>query len=176
MATVTKPYIKPRSSWNASAPTSSMTRMYSVNNLVIHHSEAVQHEGTGDAAARSVKSIQEWHQGSSNGWADIGYHYLISVDGQIFEGRDINYQGAHVENNNQNKIGICCLGNYMSKPISGLQHNSLVKLLAWLLQQYGGTIVGHRDVGSSNCPGDSLYAQKPQIIKDAFALLGIYES
>ncbi len=44
--------------------------------------------------------------------ADVGYHYMIAEDGTIYEGRSLDYAGAHVSGNNKGNIGIAFLGDY----------------------------------------------------------------
>jgi len=58
--------------------------------------------------------VKRWHV-DGNGWDDIGYHYLINVDGNVSSfatgvGRALNKQGAHVAGENKNNIGICLIG------------------------------------------------------------------
>jgi N-acetyl-anhydromuramyl-L-alanine amidase AmpD len=40
----------------------------------------------------------------------IGYHYVITVDGHIENGRGLEEVGAHVQGNNSKSIGICMIG------------------------------------------------------------------
>lgn len=48
-------------------------------------------------------------------WSDIGYHYLISCNGEISEGRDIRFKGSHVMKNNSQRIGILLLGDFSER-------------------------------------------------------------
>jgi N-acetylmuramoyl-L-alanine amidase len=44
------------------------------------------------------------------GWKDIGYHYYITRDGQLHNGRPISQVGAHCKDHNRHSIGICYEG------------------------------------------------------------------
>jgi len=57
----------------------------------------------------SVDEIRRWHV-EENGWDDIGYHFIITVDGKVHTGRPLNVQGAHVMGWNRDNIGICMVG------------------------------------------------------------------
>jgi N-acetylmuramoyl-L-alanine amidase len=94
------------------------------------------------------------------GWAGIGYSWLVA-DGKVLEGRGVGRQGSHTQGWNSSSYGICIVGNYS---VSEPSHDDL-NAVAWLLN-YGyqqGWFAraelsgGHRDVGSTSCPGDRLY-------------------
>ncbi|MBP9551198.1 MAG: N-acetylmuramoyl-L-alanine amidase, partial [Veillonella sp.] len=55
-----------------------------------------------DAVVSSVK----------NGWAGIGYHFVIRKDGTIERGRPLSVVGAHAQGNNLHTIGICMARNF----------------------------------------------------------------
>ena len=82
------------------------------------------------------------------GWCDIGYNFVISPDGQIFEGRwtrrftawevrdeennqNRAVQGAHTENYNSGSIAVSLMGNYSTTHMSKAMRKSLVTFLAW---------------------------------------------
>lgn len=52
----------------------------------------------------TVEQIRKAHK--SQGWSDIGYHWLVDYMGNIHEGRDEEFVGAHVGGYNTNNIGI----------------------------------------------------------------------
>lgn len=72
---------------------------------------ALHHAGrsfTCGPAALQLKQIQEEHQGK---WPDVGYHYAVACTGEIYEGRDIRFKGAHLYEYNTGVIGIVLLEN-----------------------------------------------------------------
>ena len=121
--------------------------------------------------------IHGWHL--ARGWAGIGYHYVIKLDGTIERGRPRWALGAHDEGENADSIGICVV--YQEKPTEA-QIDALAALLADLSDIYGqfpddpGTVDGHRDneprETPTECPGDVLYAMLPEIRRRARAALG----
>ena len=54
------------------------------------------------------EDIKKWHL--QRGFNDIGYHFIIKLDGTIEIGRSLDKIGAHVSGNNTGSIGICYIG------------------------------------------------------------------
>lgn len=131
--------------------------------IVIHH--AGFPEGDKDSSAEDIHKL---HQ-EVNGWAGIGYHYVIRKDGTIEQGRRPLAVGAHAYQHNKNSVGICVAGNFNFAKIKSEQLDSLKLLTAWLCQRYKlnpmqkGVIVGHRDLNDTSCPGDNLYRKLDEI-------------
>ena len=130
--------------------------------IIIHHSAAEQL----NSDISQMQSIQNYHQ--SLDWGDIGYHYGIGKFGMTMQGRETKYIGAHTKGErNSDSIGICLFGNFEHSSPSQFQISSLISLLTLLCKQYGlspDSIYGHRDFGSTSCPGRYLYAFLPNII------------
>ena len=57
----------------------------------------------------SAASIRRFHI-EERGFSDIGYHWVIDVDGELEKGRPMTEQGAHVSGENKGNIGICLVG------------------------------------------------------------------
>lgn len=111
----------------------------------------------------NVNDIRRWHttpvSKGGRGWSDIGYHYVIYLDGTIAEGRDVNIAGAHCTGHNSHSIGVCYVGGLDAKTLKAkdtrteLQKNSLLNLLSDLRRIYGKvSIRGHRDFANKDCP------------------------
>ena len=131
--------------------------------IVIHH--AGFPDGDKDSSA---EDIHKFHQ-EVNGWAGIGYHYVIRKDGTIEQGRKPLAVGAHAYQHNKNSVGICVAGNFEVAKPNQKQMDSLKLLTAWLCQKYKlnpmgkGVIVGHRDFNDTACPGKNLYKKLDEI-------------
>lgn len=95
-----------RSQWKACSSKPGMKKELKKTKFAIHHSA-----GNVAPSYEVVKNIQHSHIHDKK-WSDIGYHFLIDIDGNCFEGRDLNFQGAHVESSNKENIGICFLGYF----------------------------------------------------------------
>ncbi len=124
--------------------------MRNINKIIIHCADTP--EGRDDRAA----DIKRWHL--ARGFNDIGYHYVIDLDGTIEPGRPIETAGAHCTGHNENSIGICYIGgaDKERKPKdtrTDAQKASLLLLLKYLRAKYPeAKIYGHRDFANKACP------------------------
>ena len=106
----------------------------------------------------NVADVRKMHK--KQGWSDIGYHYLIRLDGRIENGRDVDTIGAHVEGHNAHTIGVCYVGGLdkNGNPYDTRTENqkaSLLSLLIDLKKLYPKAVIkGHRDFPKVNkaCP------------------------
>ena len=111
---------------------------------------------TPEGRVETVESIRNIHK--SQGWSDIGYHYLIYLDGSIHVGRDVNIIGSHCVGHNTYSIGVCYVGGVdkMMQPKdtrTQAQKKALIDVLKKLKTMYPkAKIVGHRDYSSKACP------------------------
>ena len=86
------------------------------------------------------------------GYKTIGYHYYITRDGQVHEGRPLWQVGAHCKGHNQHSIGICYEGGldaagYACDTRTKAQRQSMRALLERLTAQFPSAIImGHRDL------------------------------
>lgn len=131
--------------------------MRRIDNIIIHHSATIENA--------SVEAIKRYHV-EHNGWKDIGYHYIIDNKGVVHKGREDKTIGAHAKGNNKHSIGVCVVGNYENIMVDKIVLESLVLLLKRLCETYslsGGTILGHRDVNRTTCPGKHLYGLLPWV-------------
>ncbi|MCV6612900.1 MAG: N-acetylmuramoyl-L-alanine amidase [Amphritea sp.] len=102
----------------------------------------------------SAADIHRWHgdpKPRGNGWAGIGYHYVIRRDGTVEHGRPHYWPGSHVRGKNSVSIGICLIGR---DGFTDEQMAALGKLVDELLIEFpGAEVVGHRDLDSKKtCP------------------------
>jgi len=129
---------------------------HTLDRITIHHDGS---EFYGDAVAR-MRSLQS---GSRNrGWVDIPYHFLIDLEGKIYEGRPLQFVGdTATEYDPTGHALITVMGNYNVQEINQAQLNAVIDLAAWLWYEYSippELIKGHRDYAATSCPGTSLYA------------------
>jgi N-acetylmuramoyl-L-alanine amidase len=76
--------------------------MRNINSVILHCS------ATREGQYVDVGMIRAWHLGK--GWSDVGYHYVILLDGTIQSGRPLSKPGAHTRGKNKHSIGICYIG------------------------------------------------------------------
>lgn len=97
----------------------------------------------------TANDIRKQHK--AQGWADIGYHYVVRLDGRIEPGRDVEKVGAHVSGHNAHSIGIVYVGGLdkdgkAKDTRTENQKNALLNLLLMLRKAYPtARISGHRD-------------------------------
>lgn len=123
--------------------------------IVIHHS--VTAEGKSQAEVEGIlRRIDAQHRGK--GWGGIGYNLAVDYDGRVYEARGIDILGAHASRMNTKSYGICYIGDgrkrITDKGILG------IKKAIVLVQNHSAKklkVVGHRDVGSTACPGSKIY-------------------
>lgn len=105
----------------------------------------------------NLETIRRWHK--SRGFADIGYHYIVHLDGRIEEGRNCAYVGAHCQGKNETSIGIAYVGGCATDgrtpkdTRTEAQRKALADLITKLRGRYGNIpVYGHRDFSSKACP------------------------
>lgn len=127
--------------------------MRKIDKIIIHCS------ATPEFKDFDVEDIRDWHV-NGNGWSDVGYHYIIKLDGEIQTGRPVKKIGAHVKGKNRSSIGVCYIGGmdkFMSEWIdtrTEKQKESLLILIKDLQDKFPGSIVyGHKDFTNKKlCP------------------------
>ena len=125
--------------------------MRNINKIIIHCS------ATPEGKAFSVDDIRRWHL--KRGFADIGYHFVIYLDGSVHVGRPLAKAGAHCKGHNAHSIGVCYIGGVASDgktpkdTRTDAQKASLVKLITELRQQFpNASVHGHREFANKACP------------------------
>jgi N-acetylmuramoyl-L-alanine amidase len=159
-----------RAAWRAARMKPNHDPMVTPYRITVHHTAEPFHGTTTAATVAQMQFLQRLHQ-VDNGWADIGYHYLIDRAGRLIEGRPIDVQGAHASGtNNIGNIGVCVIGNFASQPERGTDYLSaqhptpeqmatLERVLDELRGEYGidrGNVQGHRHFTGTECPGPYL--------------------
>ena len=117
--------------------------------IVVHHTASPN--SVKDPAA-TVRFGYELHV-VGRGFTDIGYNFLISPDGEIFEGRRARKYGkgelhtgedgagnaiigGHTKGRNAGTCGIALIGNFMKTAPSSAAIESLIHLAAWEAQRH----------------------------------------
>jgi len=126
--------------------------MRKIDKLIVHCS------ATREGQPISVDTIRDWHV-DGRGWNDIGYHFYIDLDGNIFKGRNIEKMGAHCKGQNRNSIGICYCGGVEEDgktpkdTRNEKQKESLLAVLRTLKAMFPDSAIhSHRDFARKACP------------------------
>ncbi len=190
-----KPVTIPQEGWRKGLPEPAYNPIeHQIQHVVIHHSAG----NTGDTNTRKViRNIYLYHT-NVNEWSDIGYNFVIGVNGRIYQARDglgqikdHRVRGAHFCGKNSGTMGVALVGNFEEGTPTPSALQSLKGLLAWKLDTadlpamgayphptYDAdpepleVIAGHQDGCATLCPGENLYSQLPDIrtkIKDSLS-------
>ncbi len=157
--------VVPRREWTREAVIASLANpMNGVNRITVHH-DAIRAAGMAspDETVQRLNNIRKMHLAQS--WADIGYHFIIDPRGRVWEGRPIQYQGAHVKLNNEHNLGIMCMGNFDDETPSQATLTSLDTLLADRMRAYRiptSRVFTHQEINPTACPGRNLQAYMRQ--------------
>ena len=158
-----------RADWGARRPRCSMGSQ-TPTRATIHHTVTPTNDSM--TVPQRLRQIQAFHM-FTNGWCDIGYNYLVSRDGRVWRGRGARTVGAHVENANTGNVGVSFIGTYTSVAPTETQMCNSAKLLRRLHEDFGGVslnrtdVKGHRQLGSTACPGNMLYNRIDKILRKA---------
>ena len=130
--------------------------MRTITEIIVHCT------ATPEGRPHTVGEIRSWHK--QRGFKDIGYHYVIYLDGSIHAGRDESAIGAHCTGHNRNSIGVCYVGG-MTRDMKSAkdtrteaQKKALLQLLKQLKKKYPhAKIYGHRNFAAKACPSFDAY-------------------
>jgi RHS repeat-associated protein len=175
--------IKSRESWGAYEPGSVISTSDDLEGLydpvlnthgymeyegsleAIYHTIVIHHSFPADS---SWSPLEIQYAEMSDGSYDIAYHFIIGPDGVIYEGRDIGARGAHTAIGrdpvldtpigNTGRIGVLLIGDFTDEEPTRAHDEALFLLLGYLDHAYGiDYLYGHRDLNSTECPGDNAY-------------------
>jgi N-acetylmuramoyl-L-alanine amidase-like protein len=171
-----------------------------VRAVVIHHTAQPNDYSRADVPA-FIRADYAYHV-KARGWCDLGYNLVVDRFGGIWQGRYGGITravvGAHAEGFNIGTLGVAFLGNTDGfKPsthvIRAFGRVAAFAGITWhfrprthVTMRSGGSpryragvdvrlprIMGHRDVGLTDCPGTRLYAELPTIRRAAVGLLPV---
>lgn len=124
----------------------SLSRRSATRRIILHHAAAI---------SCGASTIHKWHK--ANGWAGIGYHFVVRKSGTIERGRPEWALGAHASGSNSDSIGICFEGDFTSEQMNDTQQTAGQQLISWIKSKYGiSKVQKHSDVCSTSCPGKNF--------------------
>ena len=124
--------------------------MRRIDKIIVHCTATPQ------GMAVSVDDIDRWHR--QRGFAGIGYHFVVYLDGTVHEGRPIDRAGAHCKGHNAHSIGICYVGGldeqrHPKDTRTPAQKEALLALVTTLKTQYpNAKVFGHCHFANKACP------------------------
>lgn len=121
-----------------------------INEIIIHCS------ATKEGLNFNINDIRRWHK--QKGFKDVGYHYVICLDGTVDQGRALEEIGAHCTGHNAHSIGICLIGgldknNKPKDTRTTQQKAALYDLLNKLCERFPDALIyGHNEFANKACP------------------------
>jgi hypothetical protein len=151
--------IVPVAAWGGTPADPAQAHRQTINHITLHHQGEPFKPGTDPQ--QYLRNLQKWSRGTKH-WLDIPYHYIIDLDGKIYEGRKIDYAGdTNTEYDPTGHALIEVVGNFEEVEPNQQQLEAVVRLMAMLAHKYGVTldhIASHRDFSKQTvCPGANLY-------------------
>ena len=131
--------------------------MRKIDKIIIHCA------ATPEGRDVKMETIRKWHL--KRGWSDIGYHYVIELDGTVVPARPLERVGAHCRGKNTGSIGVCYVGGVDAdmKPKDTRtkeQKDAMQSLLFDLTDNFAGaTIHGHNEFSSKACPSFNVQTE-----------------
>lgn len=162
--------VRPRSEWGARAPRCTPSNPTKTR-ISIHHT-VTPRTSNGSYTAR-IRQIQSYHI-DSRGWCDIGYHVMVTADGNLWEATPENRLGTHVGNHNTNNLGVSLVGCFHTSGCANMggttppnaMINATSNIVRTAANRFGisissSTVMGHRDNPgqSTSCPGQNVHSK-----------------
>lgn len=130
-----------------------------ITHVTLHHTGDATPLGPDEDPVRRLRGLQSWGASDRNWW-DVPYHFLLGVDGRIFEGRDYHFMG---ETNTAYDPGghflISAIGNYDRQEPTPATIAAIADLMAWAFKEFDlplDRMGGHYNYASTGCPGQHL--------------------
>lgn len=151
--------IVPVSAWGGTPADPALAHRQTITHITLHHQGETYKPGTDPQ--KYLRNLQTWSRNTKH-WLDIPYHYIIDLDGKIFEGRKIDYAGdTNTEYDPTGHALIEVVGNFEEVEPNQQQLDAVVRLMALLAKKYDvglDHIASHRDFSKQTvCPGANLY-------------------
>lgn len=123
----------------------------SINEVVIHCT------ATPEGRDVSVETVRTWHK--AKGWRDIGYHYVVLLNGAIEPGRPEAEIGAHTLGRNEGTLGVVYVGGVdadgkAKDTRTEAQKAGLTAITRALCVKYPkiAKVTGHNEYAVKDCP------------------------
>lgn len=192
-AGVGQPAVVTRAQWGAdeSMRRSTPPTFASLTRMVVHHTVTPNDDPDPASTMRAMSAYHVKANGwddlgynfvvDSAGRVYEGRWARAYPAGEVPDGESPAGQGvvgAHAEGENGGSVGVAVMGTFTDRAPPQVAVDAVQRILAWKADLHGidpngttrwangrvlPTIVGHRDVGTTACPGDQLWSKLPAI-------------
>ncbi|HLT84626.1 MAG TPA: peptidoglycan recognition protein, partial [Phototrophicaceae bacterium] len=195
-ATTGAPHVIPRAGWGASSSTPHWTPdFYELRAAVVHHT-AGSNDYTAAQSAGIVRGIYHYHANTRgwgdigyNFLVDKYGQVFEGRNGTLAAPYGWMAEGGHARGFNSGTLGISVLGDYTTVRAPDHVLSTMAEVIAWKFADAGvevrtpsgyvspgsparpagqqlPRVFAHRDVESTTCPGDNIYARVPALLDD----------
>lgn len=130
-----------------------------ITSITLHHEGSPKPLLPTDDPVAGLRALQSWGERDRNWW-DVPYHYLIDLDGRVYEGRDWHYMGeTNTTYDPSGHLLISILGNYNLQEPTQAELDAIADVMAWAVKKFDvplDSIRGHYNYAETNCPGKNL--------------------
>jgi hypothetical protein len=130
-----------------------------ITSITLHHEGSPKPLRPEDDPVAGLRALQSWGERDRNWW-DVPYHYLIDLEGHVYEGRDWHYMGeTNTTYDPSGHLLISILGNYNLQEPTRAQLDAIADVMAWAVKKFDvplDSIRGHYQYAETNCPGRNL--------------------
>ena len=130
-----------------------------ITSITLHHEGSAKPLLPTDDPVAGLRALQSWGERDRNWW-DVPYHYLIDLEGHVYEGRDWHYMGeTNTTYDPSGHLLISILGNYNLQEPTQAQLNAIADVMAWAVKKFDvplDSIRGHYNYAETDCPGKNL--------------------
>ncbi|MFJ8472157.1 peptidoglycan-binding protein [Kitasatospora sp. NPDC094011] len=144
-----------RAQWGARAwnGTPNSVSLSSRTEYFIHYDGANSINRTGNSVPQAIEAEHR-----NQGWAGIGYNFVVDQAGNIFEGRGWGLQGAHCPGHNVSGFGVqIAIGGDQAPTDAALRAARALYDEACARTGRRLAMKGHKDGFATLCPGSRLY-------------------
>jgi hypothetical protein len=160
-----------RAQWGARYPDGCGPAPLPAAEAYLHHSATIAPPADASQPLDAAKIRELEDIGQARFGCGISYTWCVTPSGRVFQGHSPGRQGTHTLGHNDAARGIVLVGNYSTARPTPAQVTAVAGLLALAFRQGWLTrprlTGGHRDVVSTECPGDAAYALIPRINQEA---------
>ncbi len=154
-ARVKRPFTVTKAMWGGQE-SSGPLRHHRPLRITLHHEGSPKPLTPSEDPKQLLRNLQSWGF-RAKGWPDIPYHFLIDLEGNIYEARDLWAVGdTNTQYDPTGHLLVTLMGNYELQTPTLRQLESLCDFLAWLCDYYNidpSTIACHREFVLTACPG-----------------------
>lgn len=145
--------------WGGTPAPDSLARHHTITHITLHHQGEPFPKGKNPV--QYLRNLQKWSRETKH-WIDIPYHYIIDLDGKVYEGRRIDYAGdTNTEYDPTGHALIEVVGNFEEVEPNQEQLDAVARMMAYLSVTYRvpvDSIRAHKDYSTKTvCPGKNLY-------------------